>query len=85
MAAYAGFTGPKGELLYEYCICQEGGNVTSFRAVTAKEAAGWLHDHEVALQLGKRKLAGEASTYAKRLAKAALAPRRGLLSWTWAT
>ena len=35
------------------------------RTVTAKEVAGWLL--EVALQLGKHKLAGEASTYAKRL------------------
>ena len=42
---------------------QEGDNVT--RTVTAKEAAGWLH--EVAPQLGKHKLAGEANTYAKRL------------------
>ena len=31
----------------------------------AKEAAGWLH--EVALGLGKHKLAGEANTHAKRL------------------
>ena len=44
---------------------QEGDNVT--RTVTAKEAAGWLH--EVALRLGKHKLAGEANTYAKRHVK----------------
>ena len=46
MAADADFTGLKGELLYEYYIRQEGDDVT--RTVTAKEAAGWLH--EVALQ-----------------------------------
>ncbi len=63
MATDADFTGLKGELLYEYYIRQEGDNVT--RTVTAKEVAGWLH--EVALQLGKHKLAGEANTYAKRL------------------
>ena len=62
----ADFTGLKGELLYEYYMCQEGGNVT--RTVTAKEVAGWLH--EVALRLGKHKLAGEANTYAKRLVEA---------------
>ena len=44
---------------------QEGDNVT--RTVTAKEAAGWLQ--EVALRLGKHKLAGEANTYAKRHVK----------------
>ena len=63
MAMDADFTGLKGELLYEYYIRQEGDDVT--RTVTAKEVAGWLH--EVALQLGKHKLAGEANTYAKRL------------------
>ena len=63
MATDADFTGLKGELLYEYYICQEGDDVT--RTVTAKEVANWLH--EVALQLGKHKLAGEANTYAKRL------------------
>ena len=63
MATDADFTGLKGELLYEYYIRQEGDDVT--RTVTAKEVAGWLH--EVALQLGKHKLAGEANTYAKRL------------------
>ena len=63
MATDADFTGLKGELLYEYYIRQEGDDVT--RTVTAKEVAGWLH--EVALRLGKHKLAGEANTYAKRL------------------
>ena len=63
MATDADFTGLKGELLYEYYIRQEGDDVT--RTVTAKEVANWLH--EVALQLGKHKLAGEANTYAKRL------------------
>ena len=58
-------TGLKGELLvlYEHYIRQEGDDVT--RTVTAKDVAGWLH--EVTLQLGKHKPAGEANTYAKRL------------------
>ena len=53
--------GLKGELPGGYYVRQEGGDVA--RAATAKEANCWLH--EVALQLGKRKLAGEASTHAK--------------------
>ena len=63
MPTGVGFTGLRGELPHGYYIRQGGGDVT--RAVTAKEAAGW--PHEVALQLGKHKLAGEANTHAKRL------------------
>ena len=63
MAAGAGFTGLKGGLLYEDYIRQKSGDVA--REVMAKEVTGWLH--EVALQLGKHKLAGEAGTYATRL------------------
>ena len=63
MATDADFKGLKGELLYDYYIRQEGDDVT--RTVTAKEVDGWLH--EVALQLGKHKLAGEVNTHAKRL------------------
>ena len=55
----ADFMGLKGELLYAHYIRQEGDDVT--RTVTGKEVAGWLH--EVALQLGKNKLAGEANTF----------------------
>ena len=82
MATGAGFTGLKGELLYEYYIRQEGGDVA--RAVTAKEVAGWLHELEVALPLGKHKLAGEASTHAKCLVVGGF-DTRGLLGWTWVT
>ena len=66
MATDVGFTGLKGELPYAYYIRQEGDDVTT--TFTAKEVADWLH--EVALQLGKSKLAGEDSTYAKRLVEA---------------
>ena len=58
------------------------------RTATAKEVAGWLH--EVALQLGKRMLAGEANTYAERLVGGGfgaveLEPRGLLGCRTWAT
>ena len=66
MATDADFTGLKGELLCEYYIArQESLSDDVTRTVTAKEVAGWLH--EVELQLGKHELAGEATTYAKRL------------------
>ena len=74
MATDADFTGLKGELLYEYYIRQEGDEGT--RTVTAKEVDGWLH--EVALRLGKHKLAGEANTYAKRLVENGFGPVEGI-------
>ena len=46
------------------------------RTVTTKEVADWLH--EVALQLGKDKLAGEANTYAKCLVEDGLDTVAGL-------
>ena len=72
MATGAGFTGRKGELLYEYYIRQEGGNVT--RTVTAKEVAGWLH--EVALQLGKHKDMGFCRTRRTRRTRRTSRTRR---------
>ena len=74
MSTDAGFTGLKGELPYEYYIRQEGDNVT--RTVTAKEVACWLHG--VALRLGKHKVAGEASTYAKRFVEDGIGTAEGI-------
>ena len=84
MAAVAGFAGLRGELPYAYSVCQDGGDVA--RAVTAKEAAGWLR--EVALQLGKRELTGDAmekpAPTPSVLWKAASAPLRESQGWAWA-
>ena len=61
------------------------------RTAAAKEAAGWLHELEVdiALPLGKHKLAGEASTYAKRLVEDGFDTVEEIarldVVWTWAT
>ena len=72
----ADFTGLKGALLYEHYIRQEGDSVT--RTVTANEVAGWPWLHEVALRLGKHKLAGEANTYAKRLVEGGFGTAEGI-------
>ena len=58
------------------------------RTVTAKEADGWLH--AVALQIGKGKLAAEASTYAVCFVKGGFGAVEGITGvpvddWTWAT